>query len=598
MRETLGKRSRVHSNPVNWRYDAACRDKAGSKRLGREVQAGAPWSKGRRVSNGTEAQTPGVQPGRRRRTRRILLWSGLVAGLIFAGVVIAGGIVLHDAGPMLKDKVVDALSARFDSRVELKQFHVSVLRGFEVSGSGLELYPHDSAMRKPLLQVDRFSFRVLDWRQLFDSPMYINRVEVRGLTVLLPPKAERRKLVKAGGPSGGGGGEAREGAALPITVGEILVDRAKLILENGTPGKPPLRFIVHRVTLQSVGAGRPLEFHATLVNPKPVGNIDSSGHFGPFDAGDPGETPVSGSYRFRHADLSTIKGIGGMLSSDGSYSGKLDHIEVDGTTDTPDFRLDGADHAMPLKTKFHAIVDGTTGNTYLRPVDAWLMKTHIVAEGKVVRVPGVRGRAIHLHVRIGPGRIEDLLRLAVKANPPLMNGEVRVRTSFDLPPGQGVVADRLQMRGSFAIRDAHFTNPRIQRKVDQLSLRGQGKAAMAKKLRNAAKDGSGAQSHEAEVASEMKGNFTFGLRRLTISSLDYQVPGARAILSGVYALDGQTLNFSGKARLEAHVSQMVTGWKRWLLKPADPFFAKNGAGTEVPIRITGTRSAPHFSVGF
>jgi hypothetical protein len=43
---------------------------------------------------------------------------------------------------------------------------------------------------------------------------------------------------------------------------------------------------------------------------------------------------------------------------------------------------------------------------------------------------------------------------------------------------------------------------------------------------------------------------------------------------------------------------MVSGWKSWFLKPIDPFFAKHGAGTELPIRITGTRSEPHFGLAF
>jgi hypothetical protein len=38
----------------------------------------------------------------------------------------------------------------------------------------------------------------------------------------------------------------------------------------------------------------------------------------------------------------------------------------------------------------------------------------------------------------------------------------------------------------------------------------------------------------------------------------------------------------------------MTGWKRWALKPADPFFAKDGAGTQLRIRIDGTREQPHF----
>jgi hypothetical protein len=35
-----------------------------------------------------------------------------------------------------------------------------------------------------------------------------------------------------------------------------------------------------------------------------------------------------------------------------------------------------------------------------------------------------------------------------------------------------------------------------------------------------------------------------------------------------------------------------------LLKPADPFFSKNGAGTEVPVKVTGTKSDIHFGPDF
>ena len=43
---------------------------------------------------------------------------------------------------------------------------------------------------------------------------------------------------------------------------------------------------------------------------------------------------------------------------------------------------------------------------------------------------------------------------------------------------------------------------------------------------------------------------------------------------------------------------MMTGWKSILLKPVDPFFSKNGAGTEIPVKVTGTKSEPHFGSDF
>ena len=69
-------------------------------------------------------------------------------------------------------------------------------------------------------------------------------------------------------------------------------------------------------------------------------------------------------------------------------------------------------------------------------------------------------------------------------------------------------------------------------------------------------------------------------------------------LTGVYSLDGNQFDFHGKARMDAKLSHMVTGWKSILLKPADPFFSKNGAGTEIPVKVTGTKSEPHFGADF
>jgi hypothetical protein len=529
------------------------------------------------------------------RTLRIvaLVFSSIALVLIAAGLI-AGEIVLHRAGPMMKQKVVDTLSARFDSRVELDSFSVSLVKGFEVSGAGLKLYPNHLQMNGPLLAVDRFSFHAFDWRQLFRTPMVINRLEVSGLNIHLPPKQQRANLPdfdRTGSAPG-------KHSPIKIQVGEIDIDHADLILDTSKPGKVPLSFDIGSIRLDSTGPGRPMKFHAILVNPKPVGNIDSTGDFGPFDAGSPGDTPIDGDYSFSHADLSTLKGIGGMLASTGHYAGQLDQIAVDGTTTTPDFRLDIAGHPVPLNTKFHAIVDGLNGDTHLEPVDAWLAQTHIVARGDVVRVPGRNGHDIRLDVTVGPGRMQDLLQLAVKTEPPLITGHAQLHTSFELPPGPESVTSKLQLNGDFTISDAHFSNDKFQSAVDQLSLRGQGKAAEANQERDARKDGGAGGAEAADISSEMHGNFIFLNDRLTVNGLDYQVPGADIAMNGVYTLDGQTFDFHGVARLQAHVSQMVTGWKSILLKPVDPIFAKNGAGTQVPIAVTGTRSDPKIGLDF
>jgi hypothetical protein len=515
---------------------------------------------------------------RRSRAVRVIVWICFVLFLVAAGLFTVAAIYFRRAAPILRGRVVETLSTRFDSRVELATFDVSVFHGFEVSGGGLKLYPRHLDMQQPLFSVDNFSFRT-GWRDLLRTPMHIGQVQISGLGINLPPKEQRHDIPKL---NQGGSGSGK----IEILVDELLIDNATLILGTSKPGKVPLDFEISKLQMTSVGANQPMHFHAILTNPKPVGNIDSTGYFGPYKAHSPGDSPVRGKYSFSHADLGTIKGIGGILSSTGVYQGTLNNIVVDGETDTPDFQLSTAKHPMPLHTKFHAIVDGTNGDTHLLPVDAMLGHSHIVASGDVVRAQGMPGHDITLDVTVAPARIDDMLKLGVKTVPPVMTGNLTMHTKFHLPPGPGTVLDRLWLKGNFEITNVHFTSDKIQAKVDELSLRGQGKPKEAK----------GAKEEHPDIASEMRGEFELGSQKITITDLDYRVPGAEVAMSGVYTLDGDTFNFHGVARMQAKVSEMVTGWKSWALKVADPLFMKHGAGTEVPIEVTGTRSEPHFGV--
>ena len=68
-------------------------------------------------------------------------------------------------------------------------------------------------------------------------------------------------------------------------------------------------------------------------------------------------------------------------------------------------------------------------------------------------------------------------------------------------------------------------------------------------------------------------------------------------MTGEYTLDGEKFEFEGKIRTDAKVSQMVASkWKSILLKPVDPFFKKEGAGAEIPVKVTGTKGAPKFGL--
>jgi hypothetical protein len=168
-------------------------------------------------------------------------------------------------------------------------------------------------------------------------------------------------------------------------------------------------------------------------------------------------------------------------------------------------------------------------------------------------------------------RVEDLLQLGVKTDPPIMSGPVAMKTRMSIVPGAADVANRLKLDGTFKIAAGLFSNEKIQDRIDSLSLRSRGEPKQAK------------EHAEVGVPSELGGVFRLDEGLITFSLLHFAVPGTHA-------------DFHGTVKLDAKLSQMMTGWKSVLLKPVDPFFSKHGAGTELPFKVTGTRAEPKFGL--
>ncbi len=472
---------------------------------------------------------------------------------------------------------------------------------------------------EPWIVVSKMRFHA-SWRIYPGKPIEISVIHVEGVQVLLPPKEDRPHLSLSGDGSASQAASTSEaGQSTPaaaqnqastanqassslfqlprIAIGRIECNDALLEVERTQePGKKlkmPLDFRVRRATLIPDGHGGPVAYDIQLINAKPVGLVNTTGHFGPWVPGDPGALPVGGSYQFDHADLGTIHGIAGTLSSSGQYTGTLRRIDVNGQTQTPNFRLERItlDTGVPLNTRFHAIVDGTNGDVWLQPVDAVLGHTHIVAQGKVVRADNPDGQGhghdILLDVTVDRGRIEDILDISANREEPFMTGNLTLgKTRLHLPPGKDKVMDKLSLDGDFHISQARFSDANMQGKIEELSLRGQGKPKEVK------------STNPTSILSDMQGHFKLGGGMLQLPDLVYQVPGAEIVAQGVYGFNGGTLKFEGDARLEASLSQVVGGWKGFFLKPADRWLRKNGAGTDVPIHVDGTRKHPKFGVDF
>jgi hypothetical protein len=521
----------------------------------------------------------GTNPRRQTKRDRRGRWIAALALLtIVVGAVVS--IARYREEPILRSTVIQSLSTRFKSKVELEAFHVSFSRGLLVSGKGLRIFGdtdpnnHEPGVQ-PIIEIGQFRFS-LKLAQFLRSPMRVDTVYVSGLRLNLPPREDRAQMQRMGAQDG----------EIKIVVGTYIFEDAQLIINTLRPGKLPIEFNIASLKMTRTGANTPLRFEAELTNPKPTGTIFTSGYFGPWQADTPRETPLSGGYSFTHADLSTIKGLGGILSSKGKFDGTLEKIAVDGSTDTPDFRLAICRRPVPLHTDFHAIVDGTSGDTYLRPVRAKILNSWLTAKGSVVRQKNPRGHRVKLEVTIEKGQIDDLLKLAVRSDPPMLSGSVQMKTNFDLAPGEDDVADRLKLAGDFVVSGADFSDEQVQNKINSLSLRSRGKPKLARGIVS------------GSARSDLNGTFDLADGVISFSQLQFRVPGTVVALTGKYSMDGSDFDFRGTARMDATLSHMVTGWKALLLKPVDPFFSKNGAGAEVPVRVNGTKSAPHFALDF
>ncbi len=92
-----------------------------------------------------------------------------------------------------------------------------------------------------------------------------------------------------------------------------------------------------------------------------------------------------------------------------------------------------------------------------------------------------------------------------------------------------MVSDRIGLVGSFSIPAAHFSNDKIQTKINGISLRSLGKPKLAK------------DAADIDVTSDIHGNFVLKQGVLTFSLLHFSVPGTHADMDGQYTSGRQNI---------------------------------------------------------
>jgi hypothetical protein len=533
------------------------------------------------------------------RKRNWLLAIGLAALAVTIGLVLGASALRDRIDPYARQQVMEYLSRRFNSDVELRALHIGIPRTsmlrllwtrgrgatVTIEGEGLELRskrPQDLAAAgstPPLFAIQKFACEI-NVDDLYKTPKLVTHVSLEGMDIRVPPPGERPTFsaqpnsgdVRSAGSNGG--------PNTGVIIQEVTIQHATLTLLPRDPHKIPLQFIIQHMRLESVGAGSGMKYEASLTNAKPPGNIQSSGTFGPWSAQEPGETPLAGEYRFDKADLGVFNGIAGTLRSTGRFEGKLSAINARGDAFIPNFRLRIAGNPVPLLLHFAVLVDGGNGNTILKPVVATLGSTNFTTSGGIIRHEAGLPRAISLDVSMPNGDLRDVLRLAMRGEP-FMEGRLALKTKIDIPPLTGKMREKLKLDGHFEVQEGKLLRSTIQNQLNGLSRRAQGNP----------------QGGETDQAvSQMAGVFQLDNAVIRFSQLSFGVPGANLALAGSYDLDTEGIAFGGTVKLQATVSQMVTGWKRWALKPVDRFFEKEGAGTFLRFHISGTSRKPKFGL--
>jgi hypothetical protein len=495
-----------------------------------------------------------------RRTRQHTTVLGFAVAAALCVVVL---LLWVELWPFQQKPVVQSLEEASDSKLSIRAFHRTY---FPFPGCVLEglQFNHGSNASQPLITIERLIIRGSYSGILFRR---LTRITAEKMHILIPAF---------------GSGETFHTTPSKITIDEIVANGTVLEFASSKADQQPLRFDIHDALLRDVGWNGALRYSVKVHNPEPPGEITASGKFGVWNINDPGQTPVSGEYKFDQADLSVYHGIAGTLSSGGKFSGVLAHIDIAGSTATPDFAVQSGGHRVQLTTEFSAYVDATRGDTFLKRVDAHFWRTHVVAQGSIAGSSGAPGKTALIDLNATDGRIEDILRLFVKADRPPMSGSVTLHAKTEIPPGERPFLQKVKLRGGFGVEAGSFAKP-TQESVNKLSAGAEGE-----------KDTSDPET----VLTDLAGQVALVDGTAKFSDLSFGIPGAVSRLDGTYNLISHKVDLHGRLRVDTKISNTTTGAKAILLKVMDPFFKKKPKGEVLPVRITGTYEHPSFGLDF
>ncbi|MEA3004808.1 MAG: hypothetical protein QOI94_77, partial [Acidobacteriaceae bacterium] len=174
-----------------------------------------------------------TQSPKKHNGRRLFFWIVLVSLIV---LLVVGEVILRRAAPILKGRVIETLSTRFNSHVELDDLQVSLIKGLAVSGNGLRIFAPDDVVaagaKAPIIDVPRFEFHA-SLIGLFLKPTHVRAVHVQGLDINIPPKSVRQN-----------GKTPQHHGKIKILVDEFICDDSRLVIGTDKPDKDPKVFVL------------------------------------------------------------------------------------------------------------------------------------------------------------------------------------------------------------------------------------------------------------------------------------------------------------------------------------------------------------------
>ena len=254
-----------------------------------------------------------------------------------------------------------------------------------------------------------------------------------------------------------------------------------------------------------------MPFTATLTNPLPKGQIETTGTFGPWQKGDPGDDAARRDVQLSERGPRHHQGHRRHPRLDRRRSAASSSASRSRARRTPGFPLDdqrpagGARHELRGGRRRHG-------------------RRHVSERGqrqvparrrspRRARSPAQRGsRAEHQAERPDPGGPDRGPAPARgQGRQAAAGGRGRPAHRFHLPPGERDVIEKLQLAGKFDVGAAKFTDDGVQQKLSGMSHRARGRDPDVK---------------AENVVSDLGGSSRLKDWLLSFSDLAFAMPGA------------------------------------------------------------------------